>query len=321
MVAILFQGGLITLFVYGTILTIVTIIFFAIYKLLLTFKMHPIINNLIKIIVEYMTYICMIFLNYIACCILVLTVAPFFGVHSLDLQKLYSLQALIICVGLSLTPFSEVLYRTFMTRHLSKREYEKIGYILDEVLEKATANGFNIKKLNVRIMNGKCANSINAFALGGSTLILTKKFIDCVDIRLMSGVFAHEIGHFRYGDSKKTLFIFSINLLTLVVLYSALVMDFLSKLVKLVPFINIFVMLMAGVIVMNLWIIKKYKYLLSYVLMDLSRMHEYRADAYAKQLGYGYILAQYLDEYAVSFKDNTFLDTHPCTELRIDALT
>ena len=312
--------GIFSLFALGGVVVAITILVFCVLHVIRWLTKNVIVEFISRKILEYLVYLCMIVVNYIACFMFVFTVCDILKIYNIQTCHMYSLLAMLGCILLAMSPISEYIYRIVCTRKLSQRELRKVEHILAEVMEKAQQNGLKLKKIHVRVPTTKSTKKMGACVVGSSTLVLTKRFLDDVDTHLIHGVIAHELGHFRYGDAKKTLFIFALNFMTLAIFWVMMLLQLILKIVTYIPFVNLIVAIVAWVVLVNLWILYKYKYLVNIVLMSISRMDEFRADAYAKKLGYGILLARYLDEYASN--DTThFLDTHPNTELRIDALT
>ena len=311
--------GVVSLFMFGAIAIVFTMGFFVIFKCLSLLKINKIIESILRGLLQYMIYACMVIINYTICYVFVFTVCKFIKIHHEILYHYYAFGIMLGCIVVSLSPLAELIYSVFCTRKLSQRELKKVEHIIAEVFGRSKLNGLKIRNISIRVLTGKATNQINAYAVGKSTVVLTKRFLDKVDPYLMHGVIAHELGHLRYGDAKQHLFIFSLNLLTLLMFYVSVVLQVILKIVSYIPFVNLVSSVIGLFIFINFWILAKYKYILEYALMSLSRMDEFRADAFAKKLGYGISLSRYLDIY-VENGSIGLLDTHPCTELRIDAL-
>ena len=263
--------------------------------------------------------VCVVYLNFVSLYVLISLLAPLFGFKNHINYILYAAIGCFIFILFAKTSMPLMIKKQIFTRRLSQREFEYIKPIFDEVYNKAQANGFKKCKIDIRVMVGDAGNRINAYALGVNTLLLTGAFIRNVDIESMKGVIAHELGHLYNGDSKKRMFLYTMNCLTLVVFYIALLIDMVNQIMRHIPFVNFVAGFVSLFIFATMYLINKYKYVINYFLLCVGKNEEYRADKYAKNIGDGNGLIKYLDTYA--FKEiNNFFVTHPHTEFRIEAL-
>ncbi|HAW58516.1 MAG TPA: hypothetical protein DCX03_05820 [Bacteroidales bacterium] len=182
----------------------------------------------------------------------------------------------------------------------------------------------------------------NAFALGRNTVCVTKGLLNLSSANEITGVLAHEAGHLHFGDSQRLAVSLAANQLGVM---SYRVMDFFSRIFQGVTkgvsdvgfsfarsnggLIAIFgFVLWIGAVLITLCL--RIIFFLFKTAMDISiravgRNEEFRADLFAKNIGYGSQLAKFLkqiealdtapkDIWAVLYR------THPPTAERIDRL-
>jgi Zn-dependent protease with chaperone function len=161
--------------------------------------------------------------------------------------------------------------------------------------------------------------TINAFAFGKSTLVLTRGSLELLSDDCLKGFIAHELGHFSHGDTKA-------------ILLATVSNYFMSKIVvKLTDRVNRYENEnRSGFIV---WIVKgiyrlfkAIDFIGEVILKRTSRRNEYLADSFAQKSGFGEDLAKVLVEiYSVSVSKpqsvkEQLKSTHPDITLRIERL-
>ena len=162
-------------------------------------------------------------------------------------------------------------------------EKERLIPLLEEVYK---AYSKKVKKKNAK--NAKLfiqeSMSINAFAFGNETLVLTKGSIDLLSCEALKGLIAHELAHFHNLDTKRALFAYVVNF----------PMSFLMKKLRQIDstlkdglFRFLFGMIFAFFRLME--------FIGDLVLMYHSRQREYEADSLAEKWGYGEELAGVLN--------------------------
>jgi len=187
----------------------------------------------------------------------------------------------VIFLLIALMPVSENLWRWVNgIRPLRlASEKERLTPLLEEVyesyLKKVTKS--HAKRVGLFIQESM---SINAFAFGRETLVLTKGSIDLLSDEALKGLIAHELAHFHNHDTKRALFAYVANF----------PMSFLMKKLR-----QIDSTLKDGLFRFLFGIIFGFFRLMEFIgdliLMHHSRQQEYKADALALRYGYGEELA------------------------------
>jgi len=166
--------------------------------------------------------------------------------------------------------------------------------------------------------------TINAFAFGKGTLILTRGSIMLLSDECLKGLMAHELGHFSYKHTHATLLIMVANLpMTF----------FLKKLTDLKNYydnsekrVSIFTFIFRAFIDYSYFITRAISFIGELILMKTSRENEYVADNFAHECGFGKDLTDVLIEiYEVSVSKpqsvrEQFRSSHPHITLRIERL-
>jgi len=161
--------------------------------------------------------------------------------------------------------------------------------------------------------------TINAFAFGKSTLVLTRGSLELLDDDCLKGFIAHEFGHFSHGDTKA-------------VLLATVSNYFMSKiLVKLTDRVNRYEAedrsgFVAWIVKGIYRLFKAIDFMGEVILKRTSRRNEYLADSFALKSGFGEDLTKVLIEiYSVSVSKpqsvkEQLKSTHPDITLRIERL-
>lgn len=216
----------------------------------------------------------------------------------------------------------KVLYRTSDT--------ERLYSLFDETYEKALANSKGLsKKVKLCVYE---SDDINAFALGRTTLGVSTALLQLGDEEI-KGVLAHEFGHLAACDSvmntallaSNSVLLLAINLIKYVFLFVLFIISIIFySLAKVHPddrryslcaFFSALVML-----VYTLWVL-----LGKLFMLKTQRSAEFKADNYAKTIGYGPNLADALQQIdpSVNFKSSLaqiVTSSHPDTGKRIEKL-
>ena len=170
----------------------------------------------------------------------------------------------------------------------------------------------------------------NAYALGRKTICITEGLLKLPD-DVIQGILAHEVAHLAYRHTQIQLligggnFIMTMIILTMKLIYTIIAAVTLGSAYSefrrsgcMSGFLRILPgMFVAGII----WLWTKFCMLF---LMWSMREHEYDADKYVAELGYGFELAKGLDAIGTSESQESFLkalySTHPNTHDRIGRL-
>jgi len=233
---------------------------------------------------------------------------------------------IFFCVTLliALTPTAENLWRRVVgVRPLRlKSEKERLLPLFKEVYQGAV-------KTNDRLSRGiklyiKEDMTINAFAFGKSTLVLTRGSIELLNDECLKGLIAHEFGHFSHKHTEALLFFTVANL----------PMSFIIR--KLTNVKNHFdskpnrnTIITGGiraVFELMYYFFKAIDFIGELILMSMSRQSEYSADKFSSSSGFGSDLTDALLEiYSVSISKpqsvkEQLRSTHPHITLRIERL-
>jgi len=230
----------------------------------------------------------------------------------------------LITIPLALSPLAEIIWRKIMgVRPLRlKSEKERLFPLFKEVyIGSMNANPhlpFYIRPYIKEDM------SINAFAFGKRTLVLTRGCLELLNDECLKGLMAHEFGHFSYRHTEAILLSIVGNL----------PMTFLVR--KLTDLKNHFNLsknrrgLFAGIFFIFFDLIYYFfrglELIGELLLMYSSRQNEYKADKFALKSGFGRELTGVLIEiYSVSISKpesvrEQLKSTHPHITLRIQRL-
>ena len=205
----------------------------------------------------------------------------------------------LITLCLALSPVGEFMLRMQTgCRKIKRQDYlQRLMPLFEEVYAQAKAKDPTISdKVKLFMSESK---SPNAFATGRKTICLTKGFLSYSDAQI-KGTLAHEFAHLANKDTD----------LTLVIHVGNMLMSALFVIWRVI--INIFVFMFATALRMRflgtfltslfinllltffMWVWGKIGSLLC---MHSSRQHEYAADAFAFELGYGNDLCVVLDSF------------------------
>ena len=163
--------------------------------------------------------------------------------------------------------------------------------------------------------------TINAFAFGKSTLILTRGSIMLLSDECLKGLMAHEFGHFSHKHTDVTLLMAIGNLPMMFVLRKVTDLKYSYDNSKNKPFI-----IVSALVNFIYYIFKGIAFIGDLILMKASRENEYVADQFAMKSGFGKDLADVLIEiYEVSANKpqsvkEQLKSTHPHITLRIESL-
>lgn len=225
---------------------------------------------------------------------------------------------------LAIMPDAEVIWRIVVgVRPLRlKSEKERLLPLFKEVYLKAYSTNPNIsKRIKLFIKEDM---TVNAFAFGRCTMVITRGSIELLNDECLKGLMAHEFGHFASKHTEAVLLFTVANL----------PMSFIMR--KLTNAKNKFdqsknrrSVIVGGfrMIVDTLYyIFKSIDFIGEIILMSSSRKSEYIADSFAVKAGVGKELCDVLTEiYKVSIEKpqsvrEQFRSTHPHITLRIEQL-
>ena len=227
-----------------------------------------------------------------------------------------------VCVPLAFTPLAEYIWRSVSgVRPLRLRsEKQRLLPLFKEVYEGAVQTDPNLSRaIKLYIKEDM---SINAFAFGRSTLVLTRGSIALLSDECLKGLIAHEFGHFAQLDTIMALLSTFANFLFSLIL--SLLEDNKQRVDEASKglIIGCFKVLYDAVYYM----FKFLQFIGDLILMRVSREHEYLADSFALVSGFGQELADVLTEiYSVSVSKpqsvkEQLKSSHPPITIRIEEL-
>lgn len=157
----------------------------------------------------------------------------------------------------------------------------------------------------------------NARALGRHSIIVNSGVVDKIPLEELRGILAHELGHLEHKDTARLHMIFWLNFVGNCTAFIAAPMtsedNFEELPIILAPFIFM------------VWVVRIIQVILLWFLdlgdLAVGRKEELRADQYAKDLGYGEGLAQYLRKQGEFKNQSDLFRTHPPKQVRLDNLT
>lgn len=194
-------------------------------------------------------------------------------------------------------------------RRLSRREAAWLVPIVEQVAERMGLQGVP----KVLITDSR---EVNAYAMTRH-IVIHKGLLTHLgyDEEPIGAVIAHELAHWRYGDTVGASFLKG----TALPLYLGYALALRLEQIRFRPLVWLLSPLIWGVTVCV-------RYVVAPVAAVVARRHELRADRYALRAGYGPGLRVALESFAESFDgaldgwDQVILRTHPHTELRLEAL-
>jgi len=264
----------------------------------------------------------------------------------------YSGLLMIVAVTFAISPVNERIGRAVLgCRTATTEEMKKITAAwalvvaaIKQSLDDSTAERFTNVKLFV-----SDEKLPNAFALGRNTICVTKGLLNLAGSPLgaaeIAGVLAHEAGHLHFGDSGRLAIALTANRLGFI---SYRILDLLSRICEAFGrgvlqsgrmftgssgIAGVFITMMAMLVVLVATVFNLAMKVFSYTfqvaanvsLRAVGRNEEFRADLFARNIGFGPQLAKFLrqiealdsaprDIWAVLYR------THPSTAERIDRL-
>jgi heat shock protein HtpX len=222
----------------------------------------------------------------------------------------------IITTIIAFSPLAEKLWRRVSgIRPLRlKSEKDRLLPLFVEVFAGAVEIEPELmRKINLYIKEDM---SINAFAFGKSTLVLTRGSIELLNDDCLKGLMAHELGHFAHHDTEAVLLLAVSNF------FMSLFFG------KLTDYVNCHDSgFLAGVVkVLFYYPLKVINFIGELILMRKSRQNEYLADIFALGSGFGKELNGALIQlYSIAIEKpksvkEQMKSSHPHITLRIEQL-
>ena len=232
-----------------------------------------------------------------------------------------------LSMAIALSPIGEWIFRKIKNvRDLyTYKEKEYLMPIFDEVFSEVEKEHPKVnQKIGIYIIDEM---TINACAIGWRTIAVTQGAIDTLSREQLKGLIAHEFGHIIHGDTIINMIIYlGSGIFTILSLWLSVSMYWIRKLSEMFDrskvislFVNI-LMFIAGILMIFC------TFILQTGLAINSRGHEFKADMFAHEIGFGseLISAFYiLQKTALQGNDSIakkLQATHPHIARRIGAL-
>ena len=228
-----------------------------------------------------------------------------------------------IAILFSLSSLSESLWRSISgVRPLrTNREKERLIPLFKEVYTQVCeTDNYISKEMKLYIQENM---NINAFAFGRTTLVLTRGSIETLNDDCLKGLMAHEFGHFAYADPT----------VLQIAMIGNVFMLFLSKLIcsktdesRFKESKSILGSCFKALYDLFYGIYRFLRFIGDVMITSVSREHEYWADGFAFDCGYGPELIEVLYQlYAMTFDSpgnikEQLRSTHPPITKRIEEL-
>jgi heat shock protein HtpX len=231
---------------------------------------------------------------------------------------------LLMLFGIS--RFGHFLLRLFLgARKLTHSERLKIDSILSDILENTNnhlGTNFKSSKLYMLVKDYK---DINVQAIGSDTIVVTDGLLRIATDDELHSVLANAVGHLYYKDSVTLVALVYSSFATWLISFTDKVASWSS------PVGNISKILLALILIIKLLLLPFILLrwlgisLLNISLLFMGRQYEYRADKFAKDLGYQDGLISFLEKIqAVTEYDNSIMGrifaTYPAPMKRIGRL-
>ncbi|MFP4365025.1 MAG: M48 family metalloprotease [Spirochaetia bacterium] len=235
--------------------------------------------------------------------------------NGMPINLIWIIGAYLVSLVIALSPVGEFFLRLSYGARVIKRPDYKAR--IEPLFETVYKSEYPNISPNIKIYYKKDP-SANAFALGRNTIVLHSGLLDASD-EMIKGILAHEFAHIQNKDTDFILFTYVGNLILLpaIVVYQIFVFAALFCVALIIR--SEFIMKALGFI-LNIPLILWQKLGNILVLMT-SRLSEYKADAFAVDMGVGKELAEALDAlHAKEVEPGYFAglaSTHPRSDDRI----
>jgi len=193
-----------------------------------------------------------------------------------------------VSIGIALSPMGEELLRLIQGAKLvqTQREKEYLIPLFEEVYENAMQERPSLsKKIKLYVDNSM---TVNAYAIGKETIVLTRGAIEGFTEDELRGVLAHELGHIANGDTKALLLnVIGNGVFTLIILCLRFILFGLQILFAIATgnaIVNLFMELVKWVIDLVIFV---FMFIGQLILAINSRQGEYIADDFAYGIGFG----------------------------------
>ncbi|MCL6488234.1 MAG: M48 family metalloprotease [Alicyclobacillus mali] len=221
----------------------------------------------------------------------------------LPLPDLWAAIIALAIIALSLSPLAESINRMiYGCRPATREEMEKMRTAWEAVTQAAAAKLPETKrhKYNPQLFVSD-EEFPNAFALGTRTVCVTRGMLYGANEDELAGTMAHELGHLWYGDTKIRSVAVTMNMagnicawiLTLVFIVFDVIMRVFQGVGTVsggagvglgISVVRVFLWLFAMLAKAILWVLNR---LISLGMLAVGRKEEFRADAFAREIGFG----------------------------------
>ena len=206
----------------------------------------------------------------------------------------------------------------------TRQEKEYLLPIFDEVYEQAKLKNPELGRIEMCVVDRL---AVNAYALGKHTIAVTKGAMQTFSEDQLKALIAHEIAHILYHDTIASLYAWIGNgIFTIFIVITKAILTAIAFLQEKYRTRGFWVVFMALVKLIFDAVMLVLMFLMQAVIAVNSRKHEYRADLYAHELGYGEELVEafYLLE-KISLGDNStiiqkMIASHPRITARIEKI-
>lgn len=195
----------------------------------------------------------------------------------------------VVSITIAISPIGENLLR-FMNgvRRISTlQEKEYIYPLFDEVYNRAKETTPNLSDDIEIFMTDEM--HVNAYAFGRNTVVVTRGLIQTMDEEQIMGILAHEFGHIVHGHTLMLLVsLIGNGIFSIFILIARMFMFFFELMLHGMDNGGGFGKFMAKMShIMFEWSLIWVMYFVTAMLAINSRKHEYQADAYALDIGFG----------------------------------
>jgi len=248
--------------------------------------------------------------------------------QSVVLGYVYAGLAYAVSMGIALSPMGEAVLRMLQGAHSVKtgQDSNYLMPLFEEVYQDALEQTPSLSK-HIRLYISE-EKTINAYAMGRKTIVLTRGAIETFHRDEIKGILAHEFGHMVNGDTKALLMsVIGNSIFSIIILACRVAMWLINFLLSAVTEENFAFRIVYFVFRLAFdYSVMAFVFVGNVIFSLNSRHSEYLADDYAFQIGYGeglkqglYLLSKLDIGGSRSIKDS-LLVSHPHIPARIQRL-
>ena len=246
---------------------------------------------------------------------------PIYGLPAHTAYTILSVGIMGAILLISLTPIGEIILRFLMgCKKGTAQERQKINDLFNTVCASADVNP---SKYNLYISNDA---KPNAWAIGATTVAISKGLMAEADDDEIQGVMAHELGHITLGHTLWATLTYASGQIGYGILMFYVFITKVCSVLSYIPFLGF---IMAPIIWAIAFFLKLFEWIVSIPfslgMMFGSRRNEYAADKFAAQIGYGAGLHSFLWRVVARYEKKEGFwgklnSTHPRIEKRLARL-